>query len=74
MRGFGQREVGLRRAWALAPGHLGDTDNSGRARKGKVRLERQSGLEASYKPGCSEKSESDRPMVHLMISNPNSAI
>ena len=74
MRAFGQTEVGLRRAWALAPGHLGDTDNSGRARVGKVRLERWSGLEASYKPGCSEKSESDRPMVHLMISNPNSAI
>ena len=40
----------------------------------KVRLERQSGLEAFYKPGCSEKSESDRLMVRLMISNPNSAI
>lgn len=58
---------------ALARGHLGDTINSGRARM-EVRLEMQAGHEASYKPGCSEKSESDGPVVRLMASNPNSAI
>ena len=40
----------------------------------EVTLERQAGHEATYKPGCSEKSESDRPVVCLMVSNPNSAI
>ena len=32
LRGIGPTEVGLRRAWALALGYLGNTDNSGRAR------------------------------------------
>lgn len=77
----------MRRVEAMVRGHLGNTNNSARvgsgvAEQGKQKRKREAReagwgggqAEASCKPGCSEKSESDRPRACPMASHSSSAI